>query len=99
AVGDVRGRGLLLGMELVDPEGEPDSLGHYPADGDLASAVQSAAFDRGLVVETGGRHGSVVRFLPPLTISPSQIDDVGEIVHESVRSVVANDRKRAEAPA
>ncbi|MFB1064368.1 diaminobutyrate--2-oxoglutarate transaminase [Natrinema sp. H-ect4] len=99
AVGDVRGRGLLLGMELVDPEGESDSLGHSPADGDLASAVQSAAFDRGLVVETGGRHGSVVRFLPPLTISASRIDDIGEIVHESVRSVVADDRTRAEAPA
>lgn len=98
-VGDVRGRGLMLGMELVDPDGEPDSLGHYPADGDLASAVQSAAFDRGLIVETGGRHGSVVRFLPPLTISKSRIDEVGEIVHESVRSAVADDRTSAEVTA
>ncbi|WP_455448018.1 diaminobutyrate--2-oxoglutarate transaminase [Natrinema thermotolerans] len=98
-VGDVRGRGLMLGMELVDPDGEPDSLGHYPADGDLASAVQSAAFDRGLVVETGGRDGSVVRFLPPLTISPARIDTVAEIVHESVRSAVATGRDRTEAPA
>ncbi|WP_137290999.1 diaminobutyrate--2-oxoglutarate transaminase [Natronorubrum halophilum] len=99
AVGDVRGRGLLLGMELVDTDGEPDSLGHAPADGDLASAVQSAAFDRGLVVETGGRHGSVVRFLPPLSISASRIDEIGEIVHESVRAVVDRTRGRTEAPA
>ncbi|AGB33526.1 2,4-diaminobutyrate 4-transaminase [Natrinema pellirubrum DSM 15624] len=99
AVGDVRGRGLMLGMELVDPDGEPDSLGHYPADGDLASAVQSAAFDRGLVVETGGRDGSVVRFLPPLTISPSRIDTVAEIVHESVRAALTARQDRAEAPA
>ncbi|SEQ82985.1 diaminobutyrate--2-oxoglutarate transaminase [Natrinema salaciae] len=99
AVGDVRGRGLLLGMELVDPDGDPDSLGHAPADGELAAAVQSAAFDRGLVVETGGRHGSVVRFLPPLSISPSRIDEIGEIVHESVRAAVAGERDRTEAPA
>lgn len=98
AVGDVRGRGLLLGMEVVDPAGDPDSLGHYPADGDFASSVQSAAFDRGLVVETGGRRGSVVRFLPPLTISASRIDEVGEIVHESVRAAVEGGQRRAEAP-
>ncbi|QCS44122.1 diaminobutyrate--2-oxoglutarate transaminase [Natrinema versiforme] len=99
AVGDVRGRGLLLGMEIVDPAGDPDSLGHFPADGDLASAVQSEAFDRGLVIETGGRRGSVVRFLPPLTISGSRIDEVGEIVHESVRAAVEGGQRRAEAPA
>lgn len=97
AVGDVRGRGLMLGMELVDPDGDPDSLGHYPADGDLASAVQSAAFDRGLIVETGGRGGSVVRFLPPLTISGPQIDEIGGIVHESVREAVADDPEATEA--
>ncbi|WP_049924345.1 diaminobutyrate--2-oxoglutarate transaminase [Halopiger djelfimassiliensis] len=91
AVGDVRGRGLMLGVELVDPDGEPDSLGRYPADGDLASAVQSAAFDRGLIVETGGRRGSVVRFLPPLTISATRIDEIGEIVHESVRAAVTDE--------
>ncbi len=97
-VGDVRGRGLMLGLELVDPDDEPDSLGRFPADGDLASAVQSAAFDRGLIVETGGRDGSVVRFLPPLTISASRIDRIGDIVHESIRATVADDHDRAEAP-
>ncbi|AFO55585.1 diaminobutyrate--2-oxoglutarate transaminase [Natrinema sp. J7-2] len=97
-VGDVRGRGLMLGMELVDPDGEPDSLGRFPADGDLASAVQSAAFDRGLIVETGGRDGSVVRFLPPLTISASRIDQIGDIVRESIRATVADDHDRTEAP-
>ncbi|RZH69000.1 diaminobutyrate--2-oxoglutarate transaminase [Natrinema altunense] len=97
-VGDVRGRGLMLGMELVDPADEPDSLGRFPADGDLASAVQSAAFDRGLIVETGGRDGSVVRFLPPLTVSASRIDRIGDIVHESIRATVVDDHDRAEAP-
>ncbi|QLG49965.1 diaminobutyrate--2-oxoglutarate transaminase [Natrinema halophilum] len=99
AVGDVRGRGLMVGMELVDPDGETDSLGRYPADGNLASAVQTAAFERGLIVETGGRHGSVVRLLPPLSISPSQIDDVGDIVYESVRSAHSRGRDRAETRA
>ncbi|WP_049929122.1 diaminobutyrate--2-oxoglutarate transaminase [Halopiger goleimassiliensis] len=97
AVGDVRGRGLMLGMELVDPGSDSDSLGHPPADGDLAEAVQSAAFERGLVLETGGRHGSVVRFLPPLTISRSQVDEIGAIVAESVRAAVETDHDRTEA--
>ena len=84
-VGEARGRGLLLGVEFVDPDGEPNAQGHAPPDGDLAERVQSAAFDRGLIVETGGRDGATVRFLPPLTISSNQVDAVADIFDRSVR--------------
>ncbi|WP_101298193.1 diaminobutyrate--2-oxoglutarate transaminase [Halegenticoccus soli] len=88
AVGDVRGRGLMLGVEFVDPDAEPDAVGAQPADGDLADAVQSACFDRGLVVETGGRHGATVRFLPPLVVTAEQVDEIGEIFREAVAAAV-----------
>ncbi|WP_430625788.1 diaminobutyrate--2-oxoglutarate transaminase family protein [Streptomyces sp. NBC_01264] len=64
-VADVRGRGLMLGVELADP----DTGESAPA---LAAAVRQACLDRGLIVELGGRHSSVVRLLPPLTLTDEQ---------------------------
>jgi len=75
-LGDIRGRGLMLGVEVVDPEGAADSLGHPPANPALASRIQRECLRRGLILELGGRHGAVVRFLPPLIISAEQIDEV-----------------------
>ncbi len=75
-MGDIRGRGLMLGVELVDPRGAVDKLGHPPAFAALASRVQAECLKRGLILELGGRHGSVVRFLPPLIISAEQVDEV-----------------------
>lgn len=78
-LGDVRGRGLMIGIEIVDPEGTRDALGHPPADPALASAIQAECLKRGLILELGGRHSSVVRFLPPLIITERQIEHVFEI--------------------
>ncbi|MFE0643528.1 diaminobutyrate--2-oxoglutarate transaminase family protein [Streptomyces sp. NPDC058877] len=71
-IGDVRGRGLMIGIELVDPEAEgPDDLVPPPAPA-LALAVQQECLARGLIVELGGRHSAVVRLLPPLTLTDEQ---------------------------
>ncbi|UXJ55659.1 aspartate aminotransferase family protein [Pseudomonas citronellolis] len=75
-LGDIRGRGLMLGVEVVDAEGAADSLGRPPANPALASRIQRECLRRGLILELGGRHGAVVRFLPPLIISAEQIDEV-----------------------
>jgi diaminobutyrate-2-oxoglutarate transaminase len=91
-VGDVRGRGLMLGAELVDSAADPDDLGARPPDSDLAEAVQSECFDRGLIVERGGREGATVRFLPPLVVSKAQIEDVGSIFREAVAAAVESER-------
>ncbi len=82
-IGDVRGEGLMLGVEMIDPTRKPDSAGQPPHGGDMARAVQSEAFRAGLILETGGRHGSVLRFLPPLTISDAQIDQVSNILSDT----------------
>ncbi|MFP6851330.1 MAG: diaminobutyrate--2-oxoglutarate transaminase [Pseudomonas sp.] len=87
-VGDVRGRGLMLGMEIVDPESS-DSLGRPAADGDRASKLQRACLERGLIVELGGRHGATVRFLPPLIISEMEIEHVGQILYQAAQAVHA----------
>nr|WP_189823348.1 diaminobutyrate--2-oxoglutarate transaminase family protein [Streptomyces finlayi] len=79
-IGDVRGRGLMIGVELVDPEsgagagaGDEDTE-RRPADAApaLAAAVQQECLRRGLIVEVGGRHSAVVRLLPPLTLTDEQ---------------------------
>ena len=92
-VGDVRGRGLMLGAEIVDAAADPDELGSFPVAPDLASAIRAECFDRGLIVELGGRHGSTVRFLPPLVVTKDDIDAIAERFHEAVGVAVARTRE------
>lgn len=114
-LGDVRGRGLMLGVELVRPGADGgraplpgiDMAGAepagtaLPANPALASAVQAECLRRGLIVELGGRHGSVVRFLPPLIITEAQIDRVFDIFSLSVRAALSAqaDAKGSPGPA
>jgi diaminobutyrate-2-oxoglutarate transaminase len=86
-IGDVRGRGLMIGLELVDPRAEPDDHGALPAAPRLAAAVQHEALRRGLIVELGGRHGAVVRLLPPLTITDEQAEAVLDRLADSLAAV------------
>jgi diaminobutyrate-2-oxoglutarate transaminase len=85
-VGDVRGRGLMLGVELVDHQAVPDGLGARPAAPELAHVVRSEALRRGLILELGGRHGSVVRLLPPLTMTDEQAEAVLERLADAIVS-------------
>lgn len=89
-LGDIRGRGLMLGVELVNPNGTPDVQGHPPVHRQLAPLVQRECLKRGLILELGGRHGSVVRFLPPLVITAAQIDRVAEIFGRALAAAVAS---------
>jgi diaminobutyrate-2-oxoglutarate transaminase len=84
-IGDVRGRGLMLGAEIVDPE-QQDHRGRPVHDGTRARRIQQECFKRGLVIEVGGRHGSVLRFLPPLIVSPEEIDDIAERVADACQA-------------
>jgi diaminobutyrate-2-oxoglutarate transaminase len=92
-VGEVRGRGLMLGMEIVEPDGSRDSLGHPASSRRLAVSIQQGCLKRGLIVELGGRHGSVVRFLPPLIVTEDQVDTIAEIVDAAVKEAIATDRR------
>jgi diaminobutyrate-2-oxoglutarate transaminase len=86
-IGEVRGRGLMNGIEIIKPE-EVNNLGQAVADPELASQIQRAALELGLIIEKGGREGAVLRFLPPLIISEVQIDFVIETMNKAISSVL-----------
>lgn len=98
-VGDVRGRGLMLGVEFVDEDADWRGAGPYAPDGDLAEAVQAECFERGLIVELGGRESATARFLPPLIVSKEQADDVAAIFDEAVTAAVNGQRRTQEVTA
>ncbi|MEY9908611.1 diaminobutyrate-2-oxoglutarate transaminase [Catenulispora sp. MAP12-49] len=74
ALGQIRGRGLMLGMEIVDPDGEPDALGALPTAPATARRLRAELLARGVIAELGGRHGAVLRLLPPLTLGDDEAD-------------------------
>lgn len=90
-LGDVRGRGLMIGVEIVDPDGKTDTLGHPPQDARMASIIQRECLKCGLILELGGRYGSVVRFLPPLIVTAVQIDRIARVFAKAVRAALRAD--------
>jgi 4-aminobutyrate aminotransferase/(S)-3-amino-2-methylpropionate transaminase len=72
AIGDVRGRGAMLALELVKP-GETGPFGSVP-DPVATGAVAKAAHEAGLLLLTCGTWGNVIRLLPPLVISDDELD-------------------------
>ncbi len=65
-VGDVRGLGLMIGVELIDADGCPSA--------DAFKAVQGHARSEGLLVLPCGPDGNVIRFIPPLIVEPDELD-------------------------
>ncbi|MFB3855286.1 MAG: aspartate aminotransferase family protein [Vicinamibacterales bacterium] len=80
-VGDVRGAGLMLGVEFVT-----DRATKEPAPG-LASAVRTACHRRGVLFEIGGHYSNVARFLPPLVITRELALRGVDVFAEAVREV------------
>jgi diaminobutyrate-2-oxoglutarate transaminase len=72
-VGEVRGKGLMVGVDLVDPDRLDRTGAPAPATA-VASFLQRAMLDRRVIVELGGRGDGVLRFLPPLVIGPADVD-------------------------
>jgi diaminobutyrate-2-oxoglutarate transaminase len=76
-VHEVRGLGLMWGVELAAPHGSP------PANA-FARAVQAHALRNGLIVELGGRDDSVVRLMPPLNVSAEVIDHASTVLLDAI---------------
>jgi 4-aminobutyrate aminotransferase/(S)-3-amino-2-methylpropionate transaminase len=66
-IGDVRGRGLMVGVELVKDRAtrEPDT--------ETCEALIGACADQGLLVLNCGMHHNVIRFLPPIDVTAEEI--------------------------
>lgn len=75
-VGEVRGKGLMLGVELVDAGRSPSPR--------LAGAVLEAAKRAGLLVGKGGMHGNVLRIAPPLSVTESEVDDAAVVLTTAI---------------
>jgi 4-aminobutyrate aminotransferase len=80
AVGDVRGLGLMVALELIKP-GEDD--GRTP-DPDLTKRIQAEAFARKLIVLTAGTYVNVIRIIPPLVTTAAEVDQALGILGESL---------------
>ncbi len=63
-IGDVRGRGLMIGIEMVK-----DKETQEPLDGDTIGQMVFGLLNRGIIMVPCGRYGNVFRFMPPLTIT------------------------------
>jgi 4-aminobutyrate aminotransferase len=80
-IGDVRGKGLMVAMEIIktDKERTPD--------GDKAMAILNQALERDLLGYMAGRTGNVIRFIPPLIVNEDEINQALEILEVSTQKV------------
>ena len=74
-IGDVRGRGLMVGTEFT-VNGKPAA--------DVATRVQQACIQRDLLLLTCGTYGNVIRWIPPLVVNAAQIDAALGIFNEAL---------------
>jgi 4-aminobutyrate aminotransferase len=81
AIGDVRGLGLMIGVELVKKDGTPDT--------DLQKQIRKVCLDSGMVVLSCGPHDNVLRLVPPLNLSQAELDEGWEILNGAFQEVAA----------
>ena len=79
-LGDVRGRGLMIGLELVS------DAKRTPAAAETAQ-VRAFCRDEGVLLGTGGIYGNVIRFQPPLVITEDEIDQVVQTVDRALTAL------------
>lgn len=78
-VGEARGKGMMLGVELVKDKGSKE-----PAP-ELAGEVRSYCHRHGLLIELGGHYSNVARFLPPLVLTEEQALKGVEIFEDAIK--------------
>jgi 4-aminobutyrate aminotransferase len=79
-IGDVRGLGLMIGVEFRTPDRKPDKA--------TTKAVVKECFDRKLLLLTCGTYDNVIRWIPPLIVSEKEVDEAADIFADAIKSVV-----------
>ena len=77
-IGEVRGRGLMVGTEFTR-DGKPDK--------DTTKAIQKACLERNLILLTCGTYENVIRWIPPLVVDDAQIETALEIFGAALKEV------------
>ncbi|MFF4224191.1 aminotransferase class III-fold pyridoxal phosphate-dependent enzyme [Streptomyces abikoensis] len=90
-VADVRGKGLMIGIELTDPEAAPQADLQATA---LAETVRRECLRRGLIVGLSDRRPPVIRLLPPLTLTDEQAEAVLDRLSDAVAAASRTVRRR-----
>jgi len=85
-IGEIRGRGAMMAIELVVPDGSktPDAA--------LTKAVIAGCGRRGLLMLGCGTYGNVIRMLPPLVISDELVEDAMDVLAEAFAEAVSPER-------
>ncbi|MCB1889143.1 MAG: 4-aminobutyrate--2-oxoglutarate transaminase [Rhodocyclaceae bacterium] len=81
-IGDVRGLGPMLAIELVK-----DPVSREP-DADLTARINRATLERGLITIRAGLYSNCVRFLPPLTLTDDELDEGMAVLHAAFEACV-----------
>ena len=83
---EVRGKGLMIGIELAEPEtNEPT-----PA---VVGAILEAAKEEGLLIGTGGLHGNALRIAPPLSLTETEADEGFALLETAIRRATGNENQ------
>ncbi len=80
-IGEVRGMGLIQGMEIVKTKKEPAP--------DFVAYIFESTKEKGLLIGKGGLYGNVIRITPPLTVEKSEIDRAIQIMDQAFEKVRA----------
>ncbi len=93
-VGDIRGQGLMWGLEFVADRASKES---FPAKNGLARKLGDAAFERGLIVypvsgNVDGLRGDQVMVAPPFIVTDEQLDQIVGLLAEAIEAVVGEVR-------
>jgi 4-aminobutyrate aminotransferase len=80
-IGEVRGRGLMIGMEFVK-DGQPDGVS--------PKQVTKACAEKGLLLLTCGTYNQVIRWIPPLIVTQQEIDEALVVFETSLKQVLDN---------
>ncbi|MFH0725636.1 MAG: aspartate aminotransferase family protein [Pseudomonadota bacterium] len=81
-IGDVRGRGLMIGIEMVE-----DKETRQPLSGDGVGQIIMGMLNRGLIMVPCGRFGNVFRFMPPLILTREHAVKAADILLETARAL------------
>jgi 4-aminobutyrate aminotransferase/(S)-3-amino-2-methylpropionate transaminase len=76
-IGDIRGRGLMIGVELVEDRAKKPAA-------EKAQAIRDICLNKGLLIGVGGVHANVLRIQPPLIISDEKLDEALTILEKSL---------------
>ena len=80
-IGDVRGKGLMIAMEIVKPDR------WKTPDAEKAMAILNHALENNLLAYMAGRTGNVIRFIPPLIVNEHEINQALEILEVSIAKI------------